>query len=498
MTASTDVTSALPVPGRTKRNFAYNVLGSAIPIASALITVPLYLHYIGTARYGVVAIAWLLLGYFGFLDFGLSRASANALSRLAHDPDRQRGRVLVTSTYLNLGLGAVGGVVLYVASDFLLLHEFKIPAGLLAELRPALPWMAAMLPLGMVAGVANGALESRERFLICSLLSGFGTVLGQVLPLGCVYLFGPSLAVVIPAILLSRLTTVIIGFAIVVRIEWPISPFGFDRSWVRRLFGYGVWVSVSSIVSPVLESFDQMLIGSMLGASAIAQYSIPMNLTMRSQIFASSLARTLFPRLSRESASDAKATMELAMFTLAYGFAAMIAPAILLSGPFFKLWVGAAVAAVSTPVAQILLIGAWANGVAFLPFALLQGQGRPDITAKIHLIEVVPFIGLLWLLMRHFGLPGAAVAWSVRVCVDCLLLGVVSRCSTRSLMSLLLPFLMLLGCGFAGAADLTLTADLLLAALSGGLMAVLTVCQDPHLRQRVLHALAPQRRLHSS
>ena len=69
---------------RFSRNLVYNIIGSLLPIVSALITVPISIHLIGAPRYGIVSIAWILLGYFGFLDFGLSRASANALGRLGY------------------------------------------------------------------------------------------------------------------------------------------------------------------------------------------------------------------------------------------------------------------------------------------------------------------------------------------------------------------------------------------------------------------------------
>ena len=58
-----------------KVNFIVNLLSPMTRIVVALVTVPLYLHHIGDARFGVMSIVWVLLGLFGFLDLGLSRPS---------------------------------------------------------------------------------------------------------------------------------------------------------------------------------------------------------------------------------------------------------------------------------------------------------------------------------------------------------------------------------------------------------------------------------------
>jgi O-antigen/teichoic acid export membrane protein len=58
-----------------RRNFIVNLLSPAMRIAVAFVTIPIYLHHVGEARYGVISIVWVLLGLFGFLDLGLSRRS---------------------------------------------------------------------------------------------------------------------------------------------------------------------------------------------------------------------------------------------------------------------------------------------------------------------------------------------------------------------------------------------------------------------------------------
>jgi O-antigen/teichoic acid export membrane protein len=461
-------------------NFVYNLAGALLPIGVSLIAVPVYIHVIGTARYGVVSITWLLLGYFGFLDFGLSRASANALSKLTAPTDRSP--VLVTAFVLNVGLGTIGGAVMFFAGRLLLAHAFHLTGSLRDEAVGVTPWIAAMLPLGMIYGVANGALESRERFALSNAFGAFGTVVGQLVPLVCAVLIGPSLEVVIPACLLSRLAMTLATYAVVIRIEWPVRIWHFSLACGRRLFGYGSWVTVSGIASPILESFDQMLIGAVLGASAVAYYTVPMNLAMRSQFAATALARTLFPQLSRAGADQARATTRTAVVTLAYGFGAVCAPAILFCGAFLKLWVGHAFGAVAAPIAAILLFGAWTNGLAFLPYGLLQAQGRPDITAKMHLVQLVPFLASVWGLMKLAGLPGAALAWSLRVTLDGMLLYWLSGCLSRDTLRLLPAAVLMLGCSvIALLVPMSLAVSAVAAAAMGVLFMALGLVAEPAL-----------------
>jgi O-antigen/teichoic acid export membrane protein len=57
-----------------------------------------------------------------------------------------------------------------------------------------------------------------------------------------------------------------------------------------------------------------------------------------------------------------------------------------------------------------------------LPFVLLQGLGRPDIPAKISLLELPFYVAGLYWLIQKYGVTGAAAAWALRGIVDTLLL----------------------------------------------------------------------------
>jgi O-antigen/teichoic acid export membrane protein len=401
-----------------RRNFVFNLIYPMMRLAVAIVTVPIYIHHVGDARYGVISIVWILLGYLGFLDLGLSRAATNALSKLRDAPQPDRARVLLTTIMLNFCFGLVGTILLYFVGGYLFEHVLAVPDALKPEVERALPWIACLFPMALVSGASIGALESRERFLLANLFQMFSMILSQVVPVIMAVFVSPSLTVVIPSVAIVQAFTVFIQLAYVYRLEGPISFKSFDRAEARKLLGYGGWVTVSSVISPLLTSADQFLIGSLIGVAGVAHYSVPMNLIVRTQTFPAALGRTFFPRMSVLSRNEAIGLGVRALQSLGYGYAAICAPLIVLSPVFFRYWIGLDFAQVSAPVAQILFPGAWINGMAFVAFTLIQGQGRPDLTGKLHLIEVLPFLWILWLLTSQFGLVGAATAWSLRTAVD--------------------------------------------------------------------------------
>lgn len=409
-----------------KRDTIYNLCGAIAPMCVALVAVPMYLHLIGNARYGVLAIVWLFLGYFGIFDPGITRAASFHISRL-YGPEHQEEResVFWTALAINLAFGIVGGVILYFIARPIFMSAFKMPAYMKSEVMESLPWLAASVTVSITAGVFGGALQARDWFGFSNSVSTANSIVAVLAPLGVAYWHGPELTWLIPTVLIARMLGTIPSAIALIR-AMPLGVGGrFQRSMVKSLFSYGGWITITNLLNPVLSTLDRLLIGTLLNAEAVAFYTVPFNLVSRALVVPGSLASSLFPKLSRGSHESSARLASDSVAALTAVTTPMIVLAIAALPIFMRYWVGRSFAQHAAPVGIILLLGIWVNGLAFIPYGHLQALGRPDITAKFHAIELLPFLGVLWLGLHYFGLIGAAYAWTLRVTFDAALLFIV-------------------------------------------------------------------------
>jgi O-antigen/teichoic acid export membrane protein len=267
--------------------------------------------------------------------------------------------------------------------------------------------------------------------------------------LAVAWLHSPVLAWLVPAALLGRVAAFGVLFAQCYRhVPLNIAPV-VRRDLVAPLFRYGGWVTVSGVIGPLLTTLDRFLIGSIVGAKALTYYAVPFNLASQVSVLPGSLSDTLFPRFSATSKEELHRLMDEAVRSLSVILTPLIIAGILIMEPFLTWWVGSEMVRNAAFVGEIIVLGMWFNGLAYLPFARLQAQGRPDLCAKCHLVELIPYLGFLALALHAWGLVGAALAWSLRVIVDAILLFWMSGDTLRNFRANLPPLLLL---GLAAAA----------------------------------------------
>jgi len=186
-------------------------------------------------------------------------------------------------------------------------------------------------------------------------------------------------------------------------------------------------VSVSNAIAPLLSYLERFLLASLAGVAAVAYYAAPFEAVTRLQIMPASLAGALFPLVSASGAQSGagRESERLVGRAFRYLLPALALPtglAALFAHPLLSVWLGGAYAANGSAALAILAAGVLVNGLAHLPSAYLLAKGRPDLPAMFHLIELPLYAAAAWVLIGAHGVAGAALAWTLRVTLDAVLL----------------------------------------------------------------------------
>lgn len=409
------------------RNSVYNLLGFVIPLAISLVTIPIYLALVGIERYGVLAIAWIFLGYFGLFDLGLGRATTQRIAVLVSATRQQRADTFWTAVVLNIAIGLIGAVALWIGAYFFFKYGFKLEPALRTEALEALPLLALSVPIATATGVLSGALQGRERFASTNLVSTISTAAFQIVPLIVVAFTGPRLIYVLAAAILTRLLG-LVAFWIECNQEFLAGTSAhFKREEVRSLLAFGGWVTVTAMAGPVLVMVDRVAVGVLIGPQAVATYSFAIQLALRMTMVAQAVIGATYPRLSGADRDEANRITARSVMAIIAIMSPVSVIAIFGSGPFFRLWLGADFDPITVPIAQIMIIAFWINSLSLTPFVRLQAVGRPDLVSYVLLLELPFYLPLLWVSMTLMGLIGCAIAMAIRIVCEYALLAWFAR-----------------------------------------------------------------------
>jgi O-antigen/teichoic acid export membrane protein len=412
------------------RNSVWNLLGYGLPMLVALSVIPFLTRELGPSRFGVLALAGVLVGLVAEIGFWRAVAKYGA-EAVAEGDGRQLDGVIRTTAVAQLVLGLAGGIALWLSADWLATRVVS-DAVHGAEAAGVARVLAFMLPLVTVGAAFRAALESAQRFGLVNLVRvpvNMGTFL--LPPVGL--LAGWGLVGILWLLLASRALAMLLFWALARRLVAELTARGRPRQEPRdpagtaRILAFGGWTVASSVVSVVLGYLDRFLLAGLLSAAAIGYYTPPLELTTRLLLIPAAAVATLLPAFSALTVA-ASADERTRRFSQAVKVVALaIGPILMMLAAFapevLTVWVGAEFAAVGALPLRILALGVFFSALAHIVVSLLQGVGRPDLVTRAQGVELLVYVPLLWWLISGWGVVGAAVAWTLRAALDLALMG---------------------------------------------------------------------------
>jgi O-antigen/teichoic acid export membrane protein len=401
------------------RNTVWNLLGNGAPMVVAVICIPVLIRGLGKERFGVLMLAWALIGYASLFDLGLGRALTQLVARkLGAGEEREIPSLAWTSLLLMLLLGVLGAGIVVLLAPWLAGRGLNVPAALQGETLQSFRLLGLSLPFVITTAGLRGLLEAHQRF---------GLINALRIPMG-VYSFASPLLVLPFSRSLFPVVTVLVAGRIAAWAAhllvclWVLPVLGRSIAWARSAVGpllrSGGWMTVSNVVGPLMFYMDRLLIGALLSVSAVAYYAAPFDMVSRLTVIPSAVVGVLFSAFAFSFVQDRSRTRVLLNSALKYVFMItfpIVLVIVALAPEGLTIWLGQPFAENGASVLRWLAAGVFVNSLSTFPFVIIQSAGRPDITAKLHAAELAPYWVAVWLLTRHLGIVGSAIAWTGRL-----------------------------------------------------------------------------------
>src|ERR1700738_546782 len=371
------------------KNTIFNLLGQILPMLAGLLTIPYIIRGLGTAQYGILPIATMLLGYFSIFDLGLSRATVKFVAEnLSPERIHKVPELVWTSLSLLVALGSIGGILAAVFVPVSVTHLFKMPPSLAGEARIALFILCASMPIMLGNDALRGVLEASQRFDLVNCVKVPASVLFYLVAVIVIPL-GVHVAGIVSLMVAIRLISSLVYLSFCLRIIPGLgSNVRVSRASLGPLATFGGWIMVFNLRAPLFGSLERFMIASLLSVSLLTFYSAPYELVSKLLIFPMSIVPSLFPYFSYHGAKKSSEVSEVTSRAIKYLFLVLTPPAavfIFFAKDIMHLWLGPQFALESTLGLQLTTLICFFNAFAYVPYTSVQALGRPDLKAKLDL-----------------------------------------------------------------------------------------------------------------
>jgi O-antigen/teichoic acid export membrane protein len=414
-------TAAAPSPAR---NLAagtaskYLVLG--VNIALGVFLLPFTVRHLGTADYGLWMLVASMTYYFQLLDLGYGSGVVRHVAEADARGDIPRvNQILSTfvAVYGAIGLAAAAGaaaIVVWVIPRFPNLTPEQI-----GRAQAVLALIAVRIAIGFPMTVFGAATTARQRFALNNLVAlavalANGLVTYFVLSLG--YGLVPLVAATTAVALASYA-----AYAWTARRALPelrIRRSFFNRALVREVTAFSMYLFVIDIAVQIGFNLDNVVIGAVMGTSAVAVYAVALRLADYQRQMCSQFNSLLFPVVVRYSAEGDAAALRTTLveatriaLTLVVGVTVCV---IGFGDSLILRWMGPGFEMTVPPLYVLAVTGIVLVGQGPLGNVLLA-TGRHRLVAFVSLAEALANLVLSLLLVRRYGILGVAIGTAVPV-----------------------------------------------------------------------------------
>jgi O-antigen/teichoic acid export membrane protein len=380
---------------------------------SGLVAVPLLLHILGVALYGVWAIASTLIVSQALLDLGAGAVAVRFLSLADRTNDGVAARyvALVTGGWYGLLGLLVGGAIVLSASG--LTTAMKLSPTSQHTSKQLLYGAGIIFAVSNIVQAMSVCLQGLQRLTVVNNTAIAGRlVYTAALIVAALLNLGPlSVVYATAGLYLTQLPFLLVWLAR----YFPRGPSQGPRPTVSQMLRFGGKLQLGSAADFLSTQFPTLAAGFMLGAPAAAR----MDLALRIPAMAGGVSAPLLPplmpafaRLQGAQGDETQLTQRFTLYSTATRYLGVILGmtflVVFLCGQdLLELWVGKPGHGLIGPSlwAAVAMLALYVGGVSW---TLVVGAGHADVAIATKLTTLIVQLAFGLALAHVFGLVGLA------------------------------------------------------------------------------------------
>lgn len=401
------------------RSFAFGVFEYLVTPLLLFLATPILLNALGEADFGL----WLLLasvtGLVTVAGLGMGTATIRFVAHHRGRDEPEAVRAVIRHTLaVALAGGCVVGIPLFAAAPWIattVLAKMGEADTVAAILRTG----AIVILLAQIDSTFASTIRGFERFGTGALLEGLLRSGGVLVTVGVAAatrsihdLLTATVAVtalgtVVRAVVVTRMTGGVPWLP-----KWSVADAG-------DVWRFGGWNGLNTLSSFVVVHLDRLIVGSTLGATALAHYGICIQLGSQIHAIPAAGLAFLLPLYGRRLAAgrsvpDAARVERNRVLVLTVAIATAAAGGLAILGtPILDLWVGPAIREAIEAPFELTILCYFLLALNIGPYFMLLGQGNARLVSLTSLAGSVASVLAALVLIPEFGLAGGIAAKTV-------------------------------------------------------------------------------------
>ncbi len=402
-----------------------NWLNQIVTICVGIFLMPYAINKLGKDAFGIYSVVASVLGFFVFLDMGISVSIVRFASQAFSRNDKKRLTQTSSASFVLLGgLGLVGGIIIASMSSWLA-RFFSVPLDMVKDMGMLVSCLGATFFLRLLNNVPRGLMLGANRYEAVNIID----IIANLLRLVCLVLlfefFKPSLANFGISFLIPQLVRISCLSFLAKRALGKARLFSFSvLQWnvFRMLFGFSILNFLSIIGNSLMIQGPSFAIGKFLGLSMAAYFAPAILVASTLRSFIGSLCSPLVPLASQDVADSGGKKLgswaiRLGQFSCVFALA-IVLPLCIYSREILLIWLGSDfvwTAGIMIVIALSMVLASVQSPTYYL--ALGGGSIMPIAVSYLVMgvsAMVIISVGMAWL---DWGLMAVSICLGAMLCL---------------------------------------------------------------------------------